>query len=378
VKGVEIRHDSIRLRFTVDGSLKVRTLKVDGVPMKPTQRNIKHAQRLAAEIRDKLRLGLFAIEDYFSDDGADTGSTVGARLDHWLASLRVERSTMAGYATIAAWWKGHIGAKPLRALVHSDILVALAGAPNLSGKTVNNRVSVLRKALQQAVLDKAITANPAEHIASAKHQKPLPDPFTIDEARAIIQRMHERYEPWVALYTAFRFFTGLRSGESMAVRWGSIDWRRKTLLVGDSIVLGHAKGTKTGVARTVRLNADALAALAAMKAHSFLAGEHVFPKLAEGGIGALDSRYLKPCWVPTLKALGIRYRQPYTTRHTYATMMLMSGARSAWCAKQMGHDIKVFLTDYARWLDGGHDDAELARVESFIGGGLLCISQVES
>ncbi|MDH0522508.1 hypothetical protein ACOTEK_25870 [Achromobacter xylosoxidans] len=67
-----------------------------------------------------------------------------------------------------------------------------------------------------------------------------------------------------------------------------------------------------------------------------------------------------------MKILGIRYRRPYNIRHTYATMMLMAGMRPAFCAKQMGHSIQVFLTTYAKWLDGAHDDLEMARLESAI------------
>ena len=44
-----------------------------------------------------------------------------------------------------------------------------------------------------------------------------------------------------------------------------------------------------------------------------------------------------------MKALGIRYRPPYNTRHTYATMMLMAGMTPAFCAKQLGHSVDIFL-----------------------------------
>jgi hypothetical protein len=57
--------------------------------------------------------------------------------------------------------------------------------PALIGKTVNNHVSVLRKAMHLAVADKAIATNPVSAVARAKHQKPLPDPFSREEAEAM-------------------------------------------------------------------------------------------------------------------------------------------------------------------------------------------------
>lgn len=52
-----------------------------------------------------------------------------------------------------------------------------------------------------------------------------------------------------------------------------------------------------------------------------------------------------------LGRLGIRYRRPYTMRHTYATRMLMEGVKPAFCARQLGHSIEVFLRNYATWME---------------------------
>jgi integrase len=69
-------------------------------------------------------------------------------------------------------------------------------------------------------------------------------------------------------------------------------------------------------------------------------------------------------WARMLKRLGIRYRRPYNMRHTYATAMLMAGMAPAFCAKQLGHSVEVFLGTYAKWIDGSHNDLEMARLES--------------
>jgi integrase len=36
----------------------------------------------------------------------------------------------------------------------------------------------------------------------------------------------------------------------------------------------------------------------------------------------------------------------------------------AFCAKQLGHSVQVFLSTYSRWLDGSADDAEMAKLET--------------
>lgn len=38
----------------------------------------------------------------------------------------------------------------------------------------------------------------------------------------------------------------------------------------------------------------------------------------------------------------------------------------AYCARQLGHSVEIFLTTYARWIDGDLDSAEMARLEASI------------
>ncbi|TLS78270.1 hypothetical protein FE236_00480 [Mariprofundus erugo] len=48
---------------------------------------------------------------------------------------------------------------------------------------------------------------------------------------------------------------------------------------------------------------------------------------------------------------GVRYRNPYQSRHTYASMMLSAGENPAWIAKQMGHtNMQMVLQKYGRYM----------------------------
>ena len=69
-------------------------------------------------------------------------------------------------------------------------------------------------------------------------------------------------------------------------------------------------------------------------------------------------------WKPALQSLQIRYRPPYNTRHTSATMMLMAGINHAWAAKQHEHSIEIFLRTYSKWIDGDDKGNELAKMEA--------------
>ena len=122
--------------------------------------------------------------------------------------------------------------------------------------------------------------------------------------------------------------------------------------------------SKTSVARDVILNSPAAGAMQRQRKHSQIAGQH----------GRLDPRYSIPWreeralrrsyWEPCLKRLGIRYRPPNNMRHSYATMMLMAGMPPAFCAKQLGHSVEMFLRTYSKWLNGGQNALEMERLET--------------
>lgn len=59
----------------------------------------------------------------------------------------------------------------------------------------------------------------------------------------------------------------------------------------------------------------------------------------------------KSVWYPTLRQAKLRPRNPYQTRHTYATLLLASGEAPEWIANQMGHTTTTMLFRvYSRYV----------------------------
>ena len=75
---------------------------------------------------------------------------------------------------------------------------------------------------------------------------------------------------------------------------------------------------------------------------------------------------IRNAWIAILKKANVRYRNPYQTRHTYASMMLSSGETPVWLASQMGHtDITMIHRIYARWIPDALPDAGEKAVKIF-------------
>jgi integrase len=205
-------------------------------------------------------------------------------------------------------------------------------------------------------------------VPRAKHQKEPPDPFTREEMEKIVAELAAKQPGQVANFVEFWFWTGMRTSELFGLRWNNVDMNSGVVLVAEAVVRGiHKDRTKTNVVRTVKLNSRALPAIQRQRHHTQVAGGPVFqdPRYSTPWID--ERAFRRSYWTPTLKKLGIRYRRPYNMRHTYATVMLMAGMNSAFCAKQLGHSVEMFHKTYSRWLDGAQNDMEMQRLESAIG-----------
>jgi integrase len=219
----------------------------------------------------------------------------------------------------------------------------IAARPELSGKTINNYVSVLREAMSLAVEDGTLTENPVT-VPRAKDQKPEPDPFSREEVELICAAAKQHYPEPIYNLIEWRFFTGVRTSEMAGLHWSSVNLADPAhFVVREALVRGkHKESTKTSVERKVLLNSRALAALERQRKHTQLAGEHVWLDPRYGTPWTEERAFRRSYWTPLLKRLGIRYRAPNESRQTYATMLLMAGRTPAWCAKQMGHSVEIF------------------------------------
>jgi integrase len=372
--GVEVRGNAIRIQFSINGEVIRRTFKSRGKALPVSPENLVDARRLTAEIRGRIKAGSFCHSEYFPATGTSGEPlTVGEHLDSWLATQRIEPSTAASYATAVRFWKGapcddsgaKLGDRAINRLRPSHVLRAVTSRPGLNAKTFNNYVTVLRRAMDLALADRAIEDNLVRYVRRRKQQLPLPDPFPRDEVESILLHMMAHYPPAIYNFVEFKFFTGLRPSEIAALRWSDVDLERNDVHVHRAIVRGNEKSTtKTNTERMVLLNSRAREAVVRQRPLTHLAADFVFTDPRYGSPWIDERAFRRSYWTPTLSSLGFRYRRPYNTRHSYATMMLMAGMTPAFCAKQLGHSVGMLLGTYGKWLDGAHNALEMNRLEA--------------
>lgn len=361
---VEPLRSAIRLKFTWQGQRRVETLDLE-----PNAANIKAARRILAQVCEAIAVGTYDPARFFPKAAETSAQTFEAYGDEWLKTLTLAKSTRRSYrSALRGTWYPAFGAKRLAQLRHSDIAKAIgAKKAQASGKTINNLLVPLREVLRAAVLDGEIARSPAEGVRNLPHQKPEPDPLDLEEMALVLAHMASRFDPQVANYFEFAFNTGMRPSELIALRWSRIDLRRGKARVDVARVDWEEKGTKTNTIREVDLNDAATAVLARQKASSFLAGEEVFLNPATGIAWADEQVQRRRYWNPTLKALGIRQRDAYQVRHTYASLLLTGGVNPAYIARQLGHSkITTTLNTYARWIESADKGAEARKANEIL------------
>ncbi|MFT3815228.1 MAG: tyrosine-type recombinase/integrase [Acidovorax sp.] len=380
--GVEIREKSIRLFFVHEGQRCRETLTVAGKPAAPTAANVKYAHRVAAEIRDKLRLGTFVLAEYFPDSprAASIGPTAveknfGQWCDLWLETKgRLAKRTLSQYTSALKVWQSLLGAEtPMTKLTHAVISAKVGGHPWKSAKLLNNYLIPLRGVFALAKRELKIE-DPMEGVENSKHQAAQPDPLAPDEMERILADLRERYDPRIAAYYEFAFMTGMRPEELIELRWGDVDWANETIRVERARTAGEVKPLKTYNARDVDLVGRALAALEVMKPWTTVGatdekdrdlGRHIFENPVTNRPWHDERSQREHYWTPALRRLGIRRRRSYQTRHTYAANALAAGVNPAYIARQMGHkNAQMLFSVYAKWIDGADRGREKAKLEA--------------
>ena len=134
--------------------------------------------------------------------------------------------------------------------------------------------------------------------------------------------------------------------------WQDVDLKQNRIYVKNACVRGHLKGTKTKSGlREVMLQPQAREALLNQQTYTVKQNEIVFHDSRTNMPWKNDQPIRKTVWTPALKRAGIKYRNPYQTRHTFASTLLSRGENPLWVAQQMGHkDWGQIRKVYGRWI----------------------------
>lgn len=373
---------SLRIAFQFRGVECKESLGIE-----PSAPNVRYAVRRRGEILNRIALGTFNYADYFPTSPrarrfgfAPTGETVGDLLVAFEATLggNIEASTWRGYKrAIDKYLVPWFGRTRVRDLSAAMIRTEVLAIPGITLKTARNILTPLSNVIELAIASEKIEANPFDRLMLDKvwprdrvTSNWEADPFTFEEMVAIFGACAGGAIEAEADHWRFAFGSGLRTSEQIALPWAHCDLAtyRARIEVAEVVGLEGAvmKEPKTKAGRrVVNFTAGALEALQRQHERTGASGGRVW----------LDARHASPWrgdaplrrrWERILRKAGVRYRNPYQTRHTFASALLAAGRPPMWVAKQLGHEtVEMCQRNYGRWIEQGSDPDSRAALAAF-------------
>ncbi|UOR68649.1 site-specific integrase [Helicobacter pylori] len=170
------------------------------------------------------------------------------------------------------------------------------------------------------------------------------EPFNLEEVKTLIENA-----PSLRLraFLVVAFFTGLRTGEQLALLWSDIDFENKKINIDKSLNLSGVITTpknKPSI-RQIDLLEPVEKILKELKASEPANKKMIFLSIPK------RTQEFQKAFKALLKALNLKERKLYTTRHTFASLMLSQGEEAMWVSKTLGHkDLNTTNSAYSHYI----------------------------
>jgi integrase len=295
--------------------------------------------------------------------------TVAAYLDQWLEahSVELKPSTAASYrAKIDLYLKPAIGQEKVQPLTPGRLSVVWKqlgesggkGGKPVSVRTVEFARAVLRRAMNDAVVDRIVLVNP---VIGSKMPKRDGKPQHVTWTGAQLAEFLEAVEGsrWFPLWQ-LAAATGMRRGELCALRWDHVDLEAGVVSVEQSATqLGQRRVTtapKNHERRKINIDPRTVAALRVWRKQqaaerlqwgpAYIDTEGLLFTWENGGPVLPD--YVTKAFGKAQAGSGLPRLVLHGLRHSHATMLLRDGVPVHIVAKRLGHkDPSVTLNVYA-------------------------------
>lgn len=208
-------------------------------------------------------------------------------------------------------------------------------AENLSPKTINNHLTMLRRLLVVAVEWGQLGAVPPIRWLAVPDAEF--DFLDFEEAERLVAAADGEWRAMIVLGLK----GGLRQGELLALRWEDVDLVVGRMLVRRAVARGKIGTPKSGRSREVAIGKNAVAAL---RQHRHLHGELIFSRSDGALLTKGECKW--PLW-RACKRAGIRRIGWHVLRHTFASHLVMRGAPLKAVQELLGHATIEMTMRYA-------------------------------
>jgi len=198
--------------------------------------------------------------------------------------------------------------------------------------------------MEDAMMDDLIKINPFTRVKLPRNEEvKQKKPFNQEEIFSIISAVTES----MRCFFAIGFFTGMRTGEIIGLKWKDVNWDERIIKIRRSRRQGTE--TKPKTKSSIR-DVEIIDVLFPYLTRVDEASVYIF-ETSRGKPFNTTAKIGVWYWRPALEKLGIEYRNLYQMRHTFASMMISHGEDILWVSNMLGHkDSSMTLQKYARYF----------------------------
>jgi integrase len=225
-------------------------------------------------------------------------------------------------------------------------LLEWQGALVKDGGGIDDRRKILNLIFGLAVTEGIIAKNPLANVPKPKKEAKEKEPFTLEEVKLIL----DTATGWFKNFLTISFYTGMRPGELLGLRWERINFHARRIAIKQQRVEGETGKLKTPSSnRVIEMFPIVERALREQYLETGLANKFIFMTNRGDAYGWLNT--IREQWERVLRACLLDYRELYTTRHTFASIALSKGANLLWVSKMLGHKSPTTtLAYYAKYI----------------------------
>lgn len=207
---------------------------------------------------------------------------------------------------------------------------------------------LLKEVFNLAILSETVSTNPVNMVGMPKirYKRVKQKPFTLDEIDLILSTATGQIKNFLGL----SFFTGMRSGEILALEWSDINFDADTITINKTVAQGLINSAKTKSSeRDIEILPKAREFLKAQQLESGLQDSYIFLNKQNTYFSSNDNFYRN--YQSILKKLNLEKRSLHNTRHTFASIMLNNGIEPLWVSATLGHEnLQVTLNIYTHYM----------------------------
>lgn len=198
-----------------------------------------------------------------------------------------------------------------------------------------------------------VNDNPVSRTKPVKIDRPEDsiEPFTAAEARRIIAAAQPGWERRVVTVS---LGAGLRPNECFGLKRANIDLGARVIRIRQTYSrLGQGAVKNARSRRDVAMTEPVYRALREQLLETELHSPWLWPVSRSRPRPQTPTHFGGHRWPAILKRAGVKHRNFYQARHTFATLLLQGGEDLRYIADQMGHaDLTMLQKHYWKWRQG--------------------------